>query len=217
MSTLESAPGEAGTTKSASAADLLARLFVWVCGSALIGMSFVITIEALMRKFLDHSFGGVDEITSYVFAVTATWAFPLAVLHRSNIRIDIVRAHLPVRARLVLDLIAWASFTVVFAFITYRAAALAWDSWQTGARSISPLRSYLVIPQGLWALGLVLCLVTSFLVGLQALARLAHHETRAAGALLAPGDEVAEELATIHSIAMADAAEHGDETNGPTS
>lgn len=177
MSISESVAGEPVGNRSEAVMGSLARIFVLVCGSALIGMSFVITVEALMRKFLNHSFGGVDEITSYVFAVTATWAFPLAVLHRANIRIDIFRSWLPARIRLTLDVMAWASFAVIFAIIAYRAVLLAWSSWETGARSISPMRSYLVIPQGLWALGLVLCVVTSLLIGFRAFANLARGES----------------------------------------
>ncbi len=174
-----------------------ARALVWVCGSALIVMSFVITVEALMRKFLSHSFGGVDEITAYVFAVTTTFAFPFAILHRANIRIDIVRNLFGARFRIALDWLAWASFTLVFALITYRACLLALQSYQEGARSITPLRSYLAIPQGLWALGLLVSVIASLSLAVRVVGLFRAGHRDAALALLSPSDEVAQELSHI--------------------
>lgn len=187
------------------AVERVARLLVWVCGSALIVMSFVITVEALMRKFLSHSIGGVDEITTYVFAVTTTFAFPFAILQRANIRIDILRNLFARRVRLGLDVLAYAAFTLVFALIAYRACALSWQSFEEGSRSITPLRSYLAIPQGLWSAGLVATLIASLSLGLRALALWRMGQGAAAAALLSPSDEVAQELSHI-------AVTSGDET-----
>lgn len=180
-----------------------ARILVWACGIALIVMSFAITVEALMRKFLNHSFGGVDEITAYVFAVTTTFAFPYAILQRANIRIDIVRNRLPGSLRIALDVLAWTSFTVVFGVVAYRACELAYTSWMDGARSITPLRSYLAIPQGLWALGLVAAVIASLSMAVRAVALMRAGKAQAAAALLSPSDEVAQELSSIPASAAA--------------
>ncbi|MBZ0163597.1 MAG: TRAP transporter small permease [Notoacmeibacter sp.] len=177
-----------------------ARLLVWLSGAALIVMSVVITIEALMRKFIGQSFGGVDEITSYVFAITTTFALPFAILQRANIRIDIVRNFLPGYLRLALDILAWAAFTIVFGIIAYRACGLAWGSWLDGARSITPLRSYLAIPQGLWALGLVAGAATSAWIAVWALTLAFSGRKQAAAAVLSPADEIAQELSSINAI-----------------
>ncbi|TDK48677.1 TRAP transporter small permease subunit [Antarcticimicrobium luteum] len=190
----------------------MAQVLVWICGGALIVMSVVITVEALMRKFLSHSFGGVDEITAYVFAVTTTFAFPFAILQRANIRIDILRNLFGVRVRLLLDVMAWAAFTLVFALIAYRACALALQSYAEGARSITPLRSYLAIPQGAWAAGLVASVLASLSLALRAVALWRSGRAAAAAALLSPSDEVAQELSHIApaSGAPSDARLSGD-------
>jgi len=188
-----------------------AQILVWVCGSALIVMSFVITVEALMRKFLSHSFGGVDEITAYVFAVTTTFAFPFAILQRANIRIDILRNLFGRHVRLALDVLAWAAFTLVFALIAYRACALALQSYEEGARSITPLRSYLAIPQGFWALGLVASVLASLSLAIRALGLWRNGQGDAAAALLSPSDEVAQELS---HIAASSGTEPGTEPDG---
>ncbi len=179
-----------------------ARMFVWICGGVLIVMSFVITLEALMRKFLNHSFGGVDEITAYVFAVTTTFAFPFAILQRANIRIDILRERCPASVRVILDILAWSAFTLVFGMIAWRACGLALQSWHDGARSITPLRTYLFIPQGLWALGLGACVVASLSLAFRA-ARLAlAGNSQGAAALLSPMDEVEQELSALNAVSV---------------
>lgn len=182
-STLRSAP--------AARATKVARVVAWVCGAMLLAMSFVITAEALLRKFLNFSFGGVDEVTSYVFAITATWAFSFAVLERAHIRIDLVRGWLPRPLRTSLDVLSWLCFTLVFSAISYRALALAWDSWQSGARSISPMRSYLAIPQGLWAAGLAACVLALVAVGVKAVRLALAGHGPAAADLLAPTPGIA--------------------------
>ncbi|RYC23251.1 TRAP transporter small permease subunit [Ciceribacter ferrooxidans] len=185
-----------------------ARILVWACGGALIVMSFVITVEALMRKFLSHSFGGVDEITAYVFAVTTTLAFPFAILQRANIRIDVLRNFFPTPLRAAMDVLSWASFTFVFGLIAYRACGLAWESWQEGARSITPLRSYLAIPQGFWALGLVAALIASLSVAVRSIGLVRAGRTQDAAALLSPADEVEQELSHISTSAVTSSGSH---------
>jgi len=180
-----------------------ARILVWACGAALIVMSIIITVEALMRKFLNQSFGGVDEITTYVFAVTTAFAFPFAILQRANIRIDILRNHFPAPVRLALDILAWSAFTVVFGLLAWHACGLALQSWHDGARAITPLRTYLVIPQGLWALGLVACVVASLSLAVRAVGLALAGNAQRARALLSPTDEVAQELSAISATTVA--------------
>lgn len=175
----------------------VATFLVWISGLVLIIMAFVITIEALMRKFLGHSFGGVDEITSYVFAVTSTIAFSYAVFERANIRIDVIRDRFGPRIRFALDIIAWASFVFVFIMISYRATELAWQSYSDGARSITPLRSWLFIPQGLWALGLMMTCIAALSLGWRVLSAWRKGQKQVAEKILAPTSEVEIELAEI--------------------
>ena len=135
--------------------DRAARFFVLIGGLALIITAFVITTETLIRKFADTSLGSVFELTAYVFAISSSWAFGWALLQGTHIRIEILRDSVGPHARAALDLLALVCFTAVFGVITYRAIDLTIDSYQMGARSLTPARTLLFIPQSLWALGFV--------------------------------------------------------------
>ncbi|GGB62666.1 C4-dicarboxylate ABC transporter permease [Tistrella bauzanensis] len=184
-----------------------ASLLVWGGGVALIVMAFVITIEALMRKFLNHSFGGVDEITSYVFAAASTAAFAAAVLNGTHIRIAILRDRLAPPLRVGLDLIAWGCLAVVFAILAWRGTLLAITSFTDGARSVTPMRTALWIPQGIWALGLTMTVLAALMLAVRAIGRLRAGDRAGAAALFAPVDEVASTLEPVISS--------GDTEKGP--
>ncbi|WP_019169976.1 TRAP transporter small permease subunit [Pseudaminobacter salicylatoxidans] len=163
------------------------KVMVWIAGSALILMSFVITAETLLRKFAGFSLGGVHEFSSYLFAVCSAWAFGWALMQGAHIRISVLREKCSPRARAALDVLAWAAFLLVFAAISYRGIALAWESYVTNARSPTPSRTQLYIPQALWALGLASTVVIALHLGLRSLRERSLR-------MFAPADEVEAEL-----------------------
>lgn len=149
--------------------ELGAKIMVWCAGASLIVMSFVITAETLLRKYAGFSIGNVHEISAYVFAVSSAWAFGWALLQGAHIRITALQAQFGPAGRALLDLFAWLAFLIVFAIIAYRACDLAWESYTTGARSPTTMRTLLFIPQALWALGMVATALVAVYVGYKAL------------------------------------------------
>ena len=181
------APLAAPLGRLADGVERASRALVWLAGGALIAMSFLVTIEALIRKFAGLSLGSVDEIVTYVFASAATLSFGHALFQRAHIRIEIVRGLLPNRVRVVLDVLALVAFTAVFAVIGWSAIRLALNAYATGARSVTVLRTPLVWPQSIWALGLGFTALSGAAVALRAYAR---------GAMepLSPANEIELEL-----------------------
>lgn len=164
-----------------------AQWLVWIAGASLIVMSFVITLETLLRKFAGVSIGTVFEFSAYVFAISSAFALGWALIQGTHIRISVLRSFVRPRVQAVLDVIAWAVFLVVFAAIAFRAVDLAWDSYVTGARSPTPTRTLLFIPQALWAFGLVCTVLTALHLGYRVIVE---RSMRA----ITPADEVATEL-----------------------
>ena len=115
--------------------------------------SVMVTLDVLARKLLGMTLGGADEISGYLFAVATAWAFPFALFHRSNVRIDVLYIHMPRRIRATLDLLG-ITLLGAFAFIlTWRAFMLVGDTLENGSLSITPLKTPLIIPQSLWLTG----------------------------------------------------------------
>ncbi|MEM8789059.1 MAG: TRAP transporter small permease [Pseudomonadota bacterium] len=168
-------------------AESLSRGLAWVGGAALIVMAFVITAEALLRRFGGPLIGGVDEYTAYVFAITMTWGFAYTAISRGNVRIDFIYDLFPPGIRIALDVLAWASMLFFFAIVAYFAADLAWSAFQGGDRARTPLRTLLWVPQGLWALGFVVLVLALLAMGARALVLLRRGERDAARQIIGTG------------------------------
>ncbi len=182
------APLAAPLGRFADLVEATSRWLVWLSGLALITMAFLVTTEAILRKFANLSLGSIDEIVMYVFAASATCSFGFALFQRAHIRIEVIRVLFPAPIRVMLDVIAWASFAAVFTVLAIYAVDLATDAYRTGARSVTVLRVPLVWPQGFWALGLAFTALAAFAVAARAYAR---HSM----APLTPANEVDLELA----------------------
>ena len=136
-------------------AGLLSKFVVWIGGGLLIFASVMTTVDVLLRKFLNWSFSGADEIAGYLFAVATSFAMAHALLNRAHVRIDALYSVLPARVRTILDLLAFLLLGGFLALVTERAYSVWWASYESSSVSITPLVTPLAIPQGFWFAGYV--------------------------------------------------------------
>ena len=147
------------------AAEHLSRWAVWFGGALTIGGVLLIIFDVLARKFIGFTTGGADELSSYAFAISTSWAFAFATLQRANVRVDVLYQYLPVRLSAVLDWLSVAALGVFMVMLTYYAYDVAATSWTQNSAANTPLASPLYIPQGLWLLGLIwMCLVLALML-----------------------------------------------------
>lgn len=156
--------------------EKISKISVWIAGGFLIFAAVMVTVDVLARKIFSVSMGGADEITGYIFAAGTAWAFSLALLERSNVRIDALYQVLPRRVRALLDILGLLVLGGFMAILTKAAYSVFYGSlgWPFGETdfwsvSITPLLTPLAIPQGLWLLGLLMFMVTLLLVLLRSL------------------------------------------------
>ena len=159
--------------RALTAADWLSLRAVWAGGALLLAAAFTVSVDVIARKLFAFSLGGADELSGYAFAIGSALAFPFALLHRANVRVDALYQHLPARLCAVLDILALVALGVFAVFL----ARYAWDvvatSWSLASRSNSALKVPLWIPQALWVAGLALFLATLTLMLARALRALA--------------------------------------------
>ena len=125
-----------------------------------------ITLDVLSRRFLHFSSQGTTEISSYMLAFGISWGLAQALTSRGHIRVDVLVLRLPVRVRAYLHLLALAFLTVLGLLFARRAWDVVLESWEFGAKDTSALSIPLILPQGLWAIGLsVFCVLTARLAG----------------------------------------------------
>jgi TRAP-type C4-dicarboxylate transport system permease small subunit len=146
-------------------AEALSRMAVWVGGALTLGAVFLISYDILVRKFFNVTIGGADEISSYVFAISTSWALAFVVLQRANVRVDVLYERLPVRLSAFLDWLSLVALAVFLVFLTFHAYSVAETSFVRNAAANTPLATPLWIPQGLWVAGLVwMCVVLALML-----------------------------------------------------
>jgi TRAP-type C4-dicarboxylate transport system permease small subunit len=135
------------------ALDRLATGMAYVSGAVFLLVSFYITLDVIGRKFLGVSTAVSDEFGGYALAVGGMWALAYTLRQGAHVRIDVLLPHLPDRLRALLNYAALAMMTLFAAVVTLYVWRLSLDSLAIDARAMSFLRTPLVVPQGLMAVG----------------------------------------------------------------
>lgn len=171
----------------------LTGIGVWIGGLFLLGISFAIVIEVLLRKFANTSMQGIDEISGYAMAITFAWAMPFTILTRGHVRVDVLYGRMPPGVKLAFDVVAALAFALYLAVLAWQCGVLTLSSWQAGTLSSGILPVPLVIPQSAWTAGLGVAGVVLVLSLGRALLAVARGNAAVAIAALSPYDEAAVE------------------------
>ena len=142
----------------------VARAGTWFGCALLIAASFLIGIDVVIRKLFNLSIGGADELSGYALGIASAWAFAYGLLERAHVRIDSLYVTLPRWVRATLDVFGLAIFVAVMALVTWRAFGVFSESVKLDAHSMSPIATPLIYPQALWVAGLIVFVLTGFLL-----------------------------------------------------
>lgn len=162
----------------------IARLSAWVGGVALMGTALMIGVDLILRKTIGVSMGGADEIAGYVLAIVSTWAFPIALLKRSHIRVDILYSRLSLKSRASLDLLALGGMAVFAGTLLFHAGGVLWTTLKFHSTSTTPLQIPLWLPQSIWLAGYVFFAVTLVVLACTSLSRLRRQRWASISALI---------------------------------
>ena len=177
--------------RTMNGARRFAQWGLWFGGALVLLAAVLIGIDVLMRKFLDRSIGGADELAGYSLAIGTAWGLGAALLDRAHIRIDSLYVLFPQKLRLALDVAALMLLVGFFALVAWHGLGVVSQSWTSGSRSQSALETPTVIPQALWIVGLLGFVVVGVLLFLHAAGMIARGDL--AGAARAIGTRSAEE------------------------
>lgn len=145
---------------------LVPQLGVWIGGIMLFGIVAMIAANILTRWLFGVSIPGSHEISKYLFAISTSWAFGWALINRGNVRIDIVRSKFRPSLRAVFDIFNLLALGGFLALLGWRAIFVVEQSARSGTISVTPLATPMMIPQSLWAVGILLAVaIWLFLVG----------------------------------------------------
>ncbi|WP_419912397.1 TRAP transporter small permease subunit [Hoeflea sp.] len=177
--------------KSLLLSERLSRILVWTGGVLIIGSALMVTVEVALRKLVNVSIGGADELSGYAFGVATTLGFSFALFERAHIRVDALFPFFPKWLRTFCNFLGLVLLVGFAAVVTTMAWSLVADTLNHGSRSITPLRTPLAIPQIPWLFGWLFFVFCGVLLGLVALMRLIRGD--AAGANLLIGVKSVEE------------------------
>jgi TRAP-type C4-dicarboxylate transport system permease small subunit len=134
--------------------SLLAARMNDLAGWVFILCAGFITLDVMFRNFGGFSSSATTEITSYMLAFGIAWGLAHALAARAQIRVDVLVNKLPIAWRQYLHALALAVLTTLALFLAWCAWTLVDESVFFNATDTSALAVPLVIPQGLWAIGI---------------------------------------------------------------
>jgi TRAP-type C4-dicarboxylate transport system permease small subunit len=134
--------------------DRLARGMNRCAGWLFVLCALFITFDVLARKFLGFSSRSTTELSGYMLGIGIAWGLAGALDARTHVRIDILIQKVPPAYRGWLHWLALASLVVFAGFLVYGAWHTTMESWDFKATDNSLLKVPLIVPQGLWLLGI---------------------------------------------------------------
>lgn len=131
------------------------RWLAWIGGVVLLLSAVCISLDVVFRALWKVTYFESFELSGYAFAIATAMGMSYALVSRAHIRIELLYAKLPLKARAWLDVWAFAALAVIGSVLLYWCAQTVLGNLQSGARSNSSLAIPLAMPQMLWLVGLV--------------------------------------------------------------
>lgn len=151
----------------------ISRILAWAAGAIILfGCSLLITIDVITRYLFKRGMVESFEISGYALAASIGLGLAFTVTSKANIRVDILLGALPARLRVVCDILASLALALIAVALAWFAYGTLAQSWALNAKSVSQLQVPMVLPQGIWCVGLVWFACMAVLIPIQAVARL---------------------------------------------
>ena len=185
------------------AATAIAAFMNYLAGWNFIFCAAFIAIDVVCRNFGGFSSSATTEITSYMLAFGLAWGLAHALATRSHIRIDVLVNRLPIGVRQYLHAFALALLTALALFLAWCAWGLVGESMLFSAKDTSALAIPLVLPQGLWAVGITMLAVFAVVLLLEVVCLLAAGDAAEIDRLLGPRGYQEETQEALEAVGLA--------------
>lgn len=177
--------------------DAVSTLVVRAGGYAMLAAAILVSVDVVLRKAFNITFRGAAELSTYAYAISASWAYSYTLFRRSHIRVDVIYRLLPAPLQAALDVLALLTLGACVALMTYHSTLEVIETVRLGSTANTPLRTPLWIPETLWVTGLIFFLYAIMLLVIRAGEALARGDVNRVRRLAglpgmeeSPGDEV---------------------------
>lgn len=133
---------------------MYSRICAIVFGMMMTALCVVIAIETVMRKLLNHSLAGVDELSGYAIAIGAPLCFAVTAVERSHIRINLLHMRMPNGAQAILNLLSALTLAALAIFLAVFTVRTVQETQMFGSVAQTPWMTPLIWPQVAWMIGM---------------------------------------------------------------
>ncbi|WP_323764149.1 TRAP transporter small permease [Marinovum sp.] len=180
------------------------RICAIVFGLMMTALCVVIAVETVLRKLLNHSLAGVDELSGYAIAIGAPLCFAVTAVERSHIRINLLHMRMPERMQAVLNLISAMSLSALALFLLVFTVRTVQETQMFGSVAQTPWMTPLIWPQLAWMIGMGIFTLSTVALAVRALMLAARRDGLALTREFAPEtveDELEAELSDLEARA----------------
>ncbi|MFT4784720.1 MAG: TRAP-type mannitol/chloroaromatic compound transport system permease small subunit [Paracoccaceae bacterium] len=128
------------------------RAVAILVGLLLLTCALFVLADIVLRQ-VGASFGGTDEISGYVMAISAAWGMAYTMLELGHVRIDLLRSRLAARGRVLFDLGSMMVLTFTITIIAFRCWPVLEKTLANGSRANTTLETPLWLVQVPWFAG----------------------------------------------------------------
>ena len=123
------------------------------------GMTFLLLFESARRTIMSTTTWGLYETIEIIVAWLVFTALAYALITNYHVRVTLVLDRLPIRARIVCEIIVSLIGVILFGFLLYGAIPHAWDSFLLKETPMSPARTPLWLAKMAVPVGVFIMLV----------------------------------------------------------
>ncbi len=173
--------------------EWVSRWLARLGGVLILCAAVLITLDVICRSAFKSTVFESLELSSYAVAIATTFGLAWALTSKAHVRIEVLYNVLGRRLQACLDVLALALLALVSGVATYWGGMVVVGNAQIGAVSNTTLAIPLVVPQGIWWLGILwfsCCALVSCIVALAGMFRGRVDEVRARFGPASAQDEV---------------------------
>ena len=135
--------------------DSATRYWAIAAGWVLMFLTLYISADVIMRKVFQKSIQGSDEVGGYSLAILCAFGFSWTLKNRAHIRLNLVLKKLPATVQVFINFLAYFILAGFAYALLWRGASMVIESAQLSATAPTPLLTPLILPQGIWLLGII--------------------------------------------------------------
>jgi TRAP-type C4-dicarboxylate transport system permease small subunit len=146
----------------------LNRALAILIGIGLLICVVFVLLDIVLRQ-VGASFGGTDEVSGYVMAISAAWGMAYTLLELGHVRIDLLRSRVATRGRVLFDLFSMMVLTGTVTLIAFRCWPVVEKSIANSSTANTVLETPLWLVQVPWFAGWTWFAIVSWLTLVSAL------------------------------------------------